>query len=393
MGERVKVAEVFELQMGKTPARDRLEYWNNGDHEWVSIKDLGAYDKYVGRTKETISELGRMESGIKPVPAGTLIMSFKLSLGKAAITTKETYTNEAIMAFLDKKSFEINLNYMWHQFRSKDWGRETNAAVKGKTLNKKSLGSVEIVVPSIEVQLGVATKLDRLLEQIEFARQEERLLDSLVKSQFVEMFGDPIANPREWPVSTIKETAVAYGDGPFGSNLKSSDYVEDGVRVIRLGNILQGAFSEKDRSFVSFEKYEKLKKYECKPGEVVIATLGDPILRACLVPDFGAPSIHKADCMYYETDKAKVLPAFAMNVINQPAMLQRATEDAHGQTRIRINSTQTGNLPIIVPPIELQNEFCRFVAEVDKSRFVARKSAELIMNMQALDIRLNARLQ
>ena len=54
-GERVKVSDVFDLQMGKTPSRKNLEYWNNGDHEWVSIKDLGSYSKYVGTTKETIS--------------------------------------------------------------------------------------------------------------------------------------------------------------------------------------------------------------------------------------------------------------------------------------------------------------------------------------------------
>lgn len=193
------------------------------------------------------------------------------------------------------------------------------------------------------------------------------------------MFGDPVINPKKWPISTIKETAVVYGDGPFGSNLKSSDYVEDGVRVIRLGNILQGSFSEKDRSFVSYEKYQKLKKYECTPGEVVIATLGDPVLRACIVPDFGVPSIHKADCMYYETDKNKVLPVFAASAINQPTMLQRASEDVHGQTRGRINSTQTGSLPMIMPPISLQNEFVQFVSQVDKSRFVylVKESSEI----------------
>ena len=185
-----------------------------------------------------------------------------------------------------------------------------------------------------------------------------------------------VTNSMGWPISTIKETALLYGDGPFGSNLKSSDYVPEGVRVIRLGNILQGAFSEKDRSFVSYEKYESLKRYECKPGQVVIATLGDPLLRACLVPDFGVPSIHKADCMYYETDPEKVLPLFAVNVINHPTMLERAGVDGHGQTRQRINSTQTGNLPMILPPIALQQEFVTFVQQVDKLKFETQQAIE-----------------
>ena len=240
----------------------------------------------------------------------------------------------------------------------------------------QSLSQFEFELPSIAKQEDLADILWTAQETRSHYRQLLTACDDVVKSQFVEMFGDPVANGKQWPVSTIKETAITYGDGPFGSNLKSSDYVDDGVRVIRLGNIQQGCFSEKDRSFVSYAKYEKLKRYECKPGEVVIATLGDPILRACIVPEFGIPSIHKADCMYYETDKRRLMPAFAMCAINHPSMLRRATVDAHGQTRGRINSTQTGNLPMILPPLALQQEFADFVAQVDKSKFAVQQALD-----------------
>lgn len=244
------------------------------------------------------------------------------------------------------------------------------------TANWKDLRTLEFDLPSP----GKQRELAGILSEAESLKGHYRKMlttcDDVVKSQFVEMFGDPVANGKQWPVSTIKETAITYGDGPFGSNLKSSDYVDDGVRVIRLGNIQQGCFSEKDRSFVSYAKYEKLKRYECKPGEVVIATLGDPILRACIVPEFGIPSIHKADCMYYETDKRRLMPAFAMCAINHPSMLRRATVDAHGQTRGRINSTQTGNLPMILPPLALQQEFADFVAQVDKSKFAVQQALD-----------------
>ena len=240
----------------------------------------------------------------------------------------------------------------------------------------QSLSQFEFELPSIAKQEDLADILWTAQETRSHYRQLLTACDDVVKSQFVEMFGDPVANGKQWPVSTIKETAITYGDGPFGSNLKSSDYVDDGVRVIRLGNIQQGRFSEKDRSFVSYAKYEKLKRFECKPGEVVIATLGDPILRACIVPEFGIPSIHKADCMYYETDKRQLMPTFAMCAINHPSMLRRATVDAHGQTRGRINSTQTGNLPMILPPLALQQEFADFVAQVDKSKFAVQKALD-----------------
>ena len=244
-------------------------------------------------------------------------------------------------------------------------------------LKYDGLCQISVPLPSLEVQRSRVRSLIALETEIKEGEETLSKLDVLVKSRFAEMFGDPVSNDRGWVVSTIKETASTYGDGPFGSNLKTSDYVDEGVRVIRLGNIQQGRFSEKDRSFVSYEKYELLKRYECLPGEIVIATLGDPILRACLVPGSCSPSIHKADCMYYEVDRNKLIPTFAMWAINHSSMLRRAMVDAHGQTRGRINSTQAGNLPMVVPPLALQQEFADFAAEVDKSRFVVRNKSQL----------------
>ena len=245
-------------------------------------------------------------------------------------------------------------------------------------LKYDGLCRIPIFLPPLEAQRSRVRSLIALETEIKDAEGLLPKLDALVKSRFVEMFRDPVSNEMGWPASTIKETAIIYGDGPFGSNLKSSDYVDEGVRVIRLGNIQQGYFSEKDQSFVSYEKYEQLNRYKCSPGEIVIATLGSPILRACLVPDSCDPSIHKADCMYYEVDRDRLVPTFAMCVINHPSMLRRAAADVHGQTRGRINSTQTGALPMILPPLALQQEFASFVAEVDKSRFVARRIRETL---------------
>lgn len=258
--------------------------------------------------------------------------------------------------------------YLKHYFRFNRPNRLIeNPSFPSIKLSK--IQGIELRLPAPEESVRQVQALERIESQIAQAKKLLMHLDSLVKSRFAEMFGDPVSNDRGWVVSTIKETASTYGDGPFGSNLKTSDYVDEGVRVIRLGNIQQGRFSEKDRSFVSYEKYELLKRYECLPGEIVIATLGDPILRACLVPGSCSPSIHKADCMYYEVDRNKLIPTFAMWAINHSSMLRRAMVDAHGQTRGRINSTQAGNLPMVVPPLALQQEFADFAAEVDKSRF------------------------
>ena len=174
-----KLSDIFVLQMGKTPARANEKYWNNGDNNWVSISDLSTYNKYVGDTKETISDLAVKESGIKPVPANTVIMSFKLTLGKTAITVKPTYTNEAIMAFIPNGNYPVCPSYFYHFFGGRDWSKGTNRAVMGVTLNKATLGEIDVEATTIEEQTKIAERLDSVDELIYYRKEQLIKLDEL----------------------------------------------------------------------------------------------------------------------------------------------------------------------------------------------------------------------
>lgn len=118
---KVKLKQAFDLQMGKTPARNNMELWG-GNHKWISIADLGNAGKYIDSTKESISDKGVEASGIKIVPKGTVVMSFKLSIGKTAITAEDMYTNEAIIAFNNNGAYEIAADYLYHFCCGTNWG-------------------------------------------------------------------------------------------------------------------------------------------------------------------------------------------------------------------------------------------------------------------------------
>lgn len=180
-----KLGDIFTLQMGKTPARANEDYWNNGNNPWVSISDLSTYDKYVSGTKELITDDAVFDSGIKIVPENTVIMSFKLSIGKVAITKSPIYTNEAIMAFIPNGKIEILPDYLYYLFLAKDWNKGTNRAVMGATLNKATLEELEICVPTLSEQKCVAHKLDKLTTLISLRKKQLEKLDELVKSRKV----------------------------------------------------------------------------------------------------------------------------------------------------------------------------------------------------------------
>ena len=126
---RVKLKDIFELQMGKTPSRNNSEYWYKKDYKWISIADLTKTGKYISDTKEFLSQKAVEESGIKVIPANTVVMSFKLSIGKIAITMENMYSNEAIMAFNDKHVMEILPEYIFYLFKYKNWDIGSNKAV------------------------------------------------------------------------------------------------------------------------------------------------------------------------------------------------------------------------------------------------------------------------
>ena len=181
----IKVADEFDLQMGKTPARDNPAYWG-GDQKWASIADIGRSDMYLADTKEVITQEAVSESGIKAVPPNTVVMSFKLSIGRTAITASRMYTNEAIMAFLPHDASAFDLHFLYHLFSNRNWSEGSNKAVKGVTLNKATLNVARIPKPDISEQRAVASTLDKVCNLIAKCDEQIVRLDQLVKSRFVE---------------------------------------------------------------------------------------------------------------------------------------------------------------------------------------------------------------
>ena len=232
------LSELFTLQLGKTPSRDNSSYWKKSENNWISIADLTNSGKYISNTKETLSDSAVAESGIKKIPANTDIMSFKLSLGKVAITEKEMYSNEAIMAFIDKGVEKISPEYLYYLLRAKDWSKGTNKAVMGATLNKATLATIKIQLHEYDNQLEIVNMLNRVSSSIDFRKQQLTKLDELIKARFVEMFGDPLNNEKNWNTSTLAEMCDGIGDGLHGT----PEYDESGeYPFINGNNLIDGA--------------------------------------------------------------------------------------------------------------------------------------------------------
>lgn len=369
-----KLGDIATIQSGGTPARSIAEYWEDGTIPWVKISDIKS--KHLNQTEEMITEAGLENSSAKIFPKGTILYTIFATLGETSILEINAATNQAI-AGISITDSRVLPDYLYYYLLSqKIHVQKIGRGVAQNNINMKLLRDFDVPLPSKEDQLNIIEQLNRVTELLFLRKQQLTKLDELIKARFVEMFGDPANNPHKWKTLSFKQAGVRLSDGPFGSNLKSAHYTDSGVRVIRLGNIGVGKFIDNDRSYISLSHYECLKKYTCRAGEIVIGTLGEPNLRACIIPSNIKYAVNKADCVHYIPNPTLLNTYFVCQYINCPETSLLATKMIHGQTRSRVSSGQLAQLPIFVPPLSLQNQFAAFVAEVDKSKVEVQKALD-----------------
>ena len=368
-----KLSDIFDLQMGKTPARANSDYWNNGTNSWVSIADLSSYEKYVGETKEKITDIAIHESGIKAVPPNTVIMSFKLSLGKTAIAKNAVYTNEAIMAFIPNGCYNISPDYFFYMLSGRDWSKGTNRAVMGATLNKATLGEINVTVPPIEEQRYVAAVLDKLTGLTSLRKQQLAKLDELVKARFVEMFGDPEINPYCWERVTVSDVCSSIVRGPFGSALKKEFFVPPNsstYKVYEQKHAIQKSATI-GTYYITKEKYEELHRFECVAGDILMSCSGTMGELYQLPVGCNKGIINQALCKF--TLNKRILPVVFLTIMRQT--IGNLEVKGSGIQNIAAVSYVKA-LPINLPPLNLQQHFADFVAQTDRQKLTIQQSLD-----------------
>jgi type I restriction enzyme, S subunit len=224
--------------------------------------------------------------------------------------------------------------------------------VRGTTADNIStdvLRALEIPLPTLPEQRRIAGQLEQADRLVRTRRYALELTDTFSPAAFLELFGDPKQNPNKWPQHYLSAVCSKFSDGPFGSNLKSSHYHSSGVRVVRLQNIGVGEFLDDDKAFISKEHFATLQKHACLPGDVLIGTMGDPNLRACIQPADIPIALNKADCIQARP-APKHLNAFYLQVLlNMPSVLYLVPGMIHGQTRARVSMVNLPNFPSPCP--------------------------------------------
>ena len=180
-------------------------------------------------------------------------------------------------------------------------------------------------------------------------------------------------------LSGLSSDPDAFADGPFGSNLKTEHYVSAGARVVRLQNIGRGAFLDADKAFIALEHFAGLRRYSVRPGDVVVAALGDgarPAGRACVIPGGLGPALVKADCFRLRFPADSVVAPYLAAYLNSPVALRRVADTMRGATRPRMTLTMLRTVEVPLAPVPQQREILRKLDEQMAAVERARAAAE-----------------
>lgn len=339
------VKDEFKLSMGKTPARNNPECWDNGTHKWVSISDMSSYTRYTGDTSEYITDYAIADSGIKAVPKGTIIMSFKLSIGRTAITSEDLYTNEAIMAFAGFDEKKFNIDFLHFLIANKNWLLGAKQAVKGQTLNKESIGNAKIIIPPIEAQEEFASIYNQA-DKSEFVG---------CKSQFIEMFGNPVTNTKGWKTAKIKDVAPEMPSKEQLSGkiwLLNLDMIESNT-----GRIIEKVYEDVENA-LSVQSFDE--------GNVLFSKLR-PYLNKVVIPD--EPGMATTELVPLRPEPSKLHKVFLSHLLRGNQFVNYANDIAGGTKMPRMPLTELRNFDCILPPMDKQLEFVFIAEQVDKSEF------------------------
>lgn len=176
--------------------------------------------------------------------------------------------------------------------------------------------------------------------------------------------------PNDWEVTTFENIADktkkwSITGGPFGSNLKTSDYTNDGVQIIQLQNIGDGSFINESKVYTSKEKANQLLSCNIYPGEIILSKMGDPVARCCFIPNTAERFLMASDGIKLVVNEKKFNKRFVHEYINSKYFRLRAFDISTGSTRLRIGLPNLKSLSFIKPPLQEQTAIANALSDTD----------------------------
>ena len=367
---KVKLGDICEIVSGSTPKTTIAEYWD-GDKDWITPAELSEDTDVIYESQRKLTDFGVHSCSLQLLPVGTVLLTSRAPIGKVAIAGAEMYCNQGFKNLICSEQI-LNRYLFWFLKGKTEYLNSLGRGATFKEISKQIVSDIDIPLPPLPEQRHIAAVLDQVSELISLRRQQLAKLDELVKARFVEMFGDVIHNDKNWKKHLFSEITTSRLGKMLDAKQQTGEYPfpylgNANVQWFRFdtSNLNQMDFNEADQVEFALDDGDLL---VCEGGEIGRCAVWHNQVQPC----YFQKAIHRVRC-----NKQLVLPDylawwFKFNCEHNGFS---AIEGAKA-TIAHLPGVKLKQLQVVVPPVELQNHFVDFVAQLDKSKTTVQQSLD-----------------
>ncbi len=359
---RYKLGEICEIVSGSTPKTSIAEYWD-GDVIWITPAEINEDSYIITDSVRKLTELGVKKTGLSSFPEGTVILSSRAPIGKVAIAGREMYCNQGFKNLICSE--KINNRYLyWFLKGNTAFLNSLGRGATFKEISKQIVSAIEINVPEIDQQMQAVENLERISSIIQLRKQELQKMDELIKARFVEMFGDPIQNPKGWDIVKIGDIAT---DVRYGTSKPAVDGGQ--YPYLRMNNLTSdGHLDLKDLKYIDIPGNE-IEKCVVRKGDVLFnRTNSIELVGKTAVFDLPEDMVIAGYIIRIRLND-RLLPEVLSQYMNLEALKEILRGMAKGAVnQANINAQELQSIRVYVPNMELQKKFVLMKEQVDKSK-------------------------
>ena len=363
---KYRLGDIAPVKQGTVP--DNNQYW---------LLNLDAVESNTGTILEYVyvdySQIGA--STVSFDQKNVLYSKLRPYLNKVVLPDRAGYATSEMLPLRPDEEI-ITREYLTFFLRSSHFVEYINGKTIGAKMpraNTADLKAVEIECPPIVEQIRIVSQINSVLTIIAYRKKVLSRLDDLIKARFVEMFGDPEINPKGWEQVTLNDVCSSIIRGPFGSALKKEFFVEPGestYKVYEQKHAIQKSATI-GTYYVTAEKYSELKRFECKAGDILMSCSGTMGELYQLPEGCERGIINQALCKF--TLNEKILPICFLTYMQQ-TIGNIETKGSGIQNIAAVSYVKA--MPINLPPMDVQEQFATFVAQVDKSKVAVQAALD-----------------
>lgn len=369
-----KLGEVCTIVSGSTPKTSVTSYWD-GNIKWITPAELNEDTFYIMDSVRHITEEGKEKTGLSYLPTGTVILSSRAPIGKTAIAGCKMCCNQGFKNLICSDA--IYNEYLYFFLKSKtDYLNSLGRGATFKEISKSIVENIEIPLPEVNQQKEIAEKFKKLEQLISLRKQQLAKLDELVKARFVEMFGDPVNNPMNYPKSQLGKVCDVR-DGTHDS----PEYYDVGYPLVTSKNVTGGKIDLSECNLISEDDYKKIcERSKVDRGDIImpmIGTVGKPVI-VNAEPMFAIKNV----ALIKFTPDSLVTNIYIKTLLESDYFDRAVLDKIRGGTQKFIALGDIRKLEIILPDLKRQQCFSAFVERVDQQKQTVQQSLEKLELMK-----------